>query len=136
MVDTNKIVDILTAIHFNQKKNDPANKKQWYKIGKIILQGNKVKMHAQSKVGARRTYRYYNINKENWEGPSPRQFSKMRQTQFKWYLHKRQVNGVTCNSRGESLSELNPTTTRNHMINGQILTWDPSLAPVTNSLNT
>src|SRR5688572_6139573 len=71
-------------------KSTDKNKKKWYKIGKIILLGHKPSLHNESKLAAKRTYLYYNINKGNWIGPSPRQFGKMRQSEFQEYLTQRQ----------------------------------------------
>src|SRR5262245_32827986 len=72
-----KIENSLVAVHFNTKKNDVGTKRHWYRLGKYLLNGNKLKIHPQSKVGARRIYRFYQVSKGDWNGPSPRQFSKI-----------------------------------------------------------
>src|ERR1044072_2512162 len=72
----------LHHIHLNTKKNSVSNKKDWYKIGKALLMDIKVCLHNESKVGVRRIYRLYSVMKGNWEGPSPRQLSKMKRSQF------------------------------------------------------
>ena len=68
------------------------NKKNWYKIGKRILQKFPVKLHPESKTGARRTYQYYNIAKGDWEGPTTRKFGKMNKTSFDNALGERLLN--------------------------------------------
>src|ERR1044072_671552 len=64
------------------RRSKEKQKKAWYKMGKILLKKHKVTLHSESKVGARRTYRYYSINKGDWSGPTCRQFSKMSQYKF------------------------------------------------------
>src|ERR1043165_5589003 len=64
------------------KRSKNEQKKAWYKISKVLLRKHKLPLHAESKVGARRTYRYYTIGKGNWLGPSCRQFSKMTKYKF------------------------------------------------------
>ena len=56
---------LLNKIKNNQKKNNPEMKKVWYKVGKALLNGNKLKLNNESKVGARRVYRYYTLGKGN-----------------------------------------------------------------------
>ena len=58
------------------------NKRNWYKIGKIITQGHQVKLCQQSRVTARQIYTYYKINKGNWEELSPNQLLKMKKKKF------------------------------------------------------
>ena len=58
------------------------NKKEWYKIGKVIIRGHQISLHKESKLAAKRTYMYYKVNKGNWEGPTPREFSKMRKSRY------------------------------------------------------
>src|SRR6266498_2658575 len=58
------------------------NKKKWYKIGKYLLNGNKLVMYKETQIAARRTYQYYSKIKGDWDGPSPRQFSKMKKSKF------------------------------------------------------
>ena len=82
----------LRRIHLNTKKNSVENKKDWYKVGKALLRGEKVRLHNESKVGARRTYRLYSVMKGNWEGPSPRMLSKMNKARFDEVLESRQLD--------------------------------------------
>src|SRR6266498_2655032 len=51
------------------------------------MQGNKLKMHKETKVSARRIYQYYSKIKEDWDGPSPRKLGKIRKEKF-WDLLK------------------------------------------------
>src|ERR1044072_3857371 len=67
------------------QKTPEERKKQWYAIGKVICEGHKVKLHNESKLSAKRTYIYYQ-RKQGWDGPSPRQFGKMNETQFQLEL--------------------------------------------------
>src|ERR1043166_7639412 len=57
----------------NRRKEQEVlkNKKDWYKIGKAIKNGHKVKLHNEGKLAAKRTYQYYKIDKSNWKGPTP-----------------------------------------------------------------
>ena len=82
----------LRRIHLNTKKNSVENKKDWYKVGKALLRGDKVRLHNESKVGARRTYRLYSVMKGNWEGSSPRMLLKMNKTQFDEVLENHQLD--------------------------------------------
>ena len=87
---TTGLEERLRRIHLNTKKNSIENKKNWYKVGKALLTGVKVRLHNESKVGARRTYRLYSVMKGNWDGPSPRQLSKMNRSKFDEILEVRQ----------------------------------------------
>lgn len=73
-----------------KKITDEKRKEQWYKIGKVIKRGHKVKLHKESQLAARRTYEYYSIGHGNWIGPTPRQFGKMYKSEFEEYLQQRQ----------------------------------------------
>src|ERR1044071_9679016 len=66
-------------------KTMEERKRQWYSIGKVICEGHKVKLHSESKLSAKRIYIYYQ-RKNGWDGPSPRQFGKMNETQFQLEL--------------------------------------------------
>src|ERR1044071_9527757 len=66
------------------KRTEVERKRAWYKIGKVIWRGYKVKLHKESQIGAKRTYEYYSIRKGDWSGPSCQQFSK--RTKFKYQL--------------------------------------------------
>src|ERR1044072_9758649 len=71
-------------------KKDEERKQQWYHIGKVIVEGHKVKLHKKSKLAAKRTYIYY-YGKGNWIGPSPRQLGKMNQAQFQLELEEKEM---------------------------------------------
>ena len=88
--NTTGMEERLRRIHLNQKKNDTSIKKDWYKVGKALLRGEKVRLHKESQVGARRTYRFYTISKGNWDGPSPRALSKIRKSRFEELLQQRE----------------------------------------------
>ena len=69
------------------------NKKDWYKIGKVILRKHKVAIYKEGAVTTRRTYRYYSVDKGNWEGPSPRKLGKMPKKEFDKILVERKQSG-------------------------------------------
>src|ERR1044072_2325892 len=76
----------------SSRKNLTENKKNWYKIGKRILQQFPVKIHPESKTGARRTYQFYHYAKGDWEGPTARAFSKMNKRKFEELCIERVLN--------------------------------------------
>src|SRR6266508_611534 len=78
MKTENEIKNILKEIRRDPMKERLQNKKRWYKVGKHLLQGKKLKIHNETKVSARRTYQYYSKIKGDWDGPSPRKLGKMR----------------------------------------------------------
>ena len=78
----NEIQNILKEIRPDPMREKLQNKKRWYKVGKYLMQGNKLKMHKETKVSARRTYQYYSKIKGDWDGPLPRKFGKMRKEKF------------------------------------------------------
>lgn len=89
-------------------------KENWYKIGEVLLKGHKPKLHKESAVSARRTYRYYSIDYGNWEGPSPRELGKMNEKKFNRLLAER------------SPSELNITLDEvQGIIIEDLHDWDP-----------
>jgi hypothetical protein len=69
-------------------------KKNWYKIGEVILWEHKVKLHKESQVAAQRTYNYYSVDHGNWEGPSPRELSKINKEEFERLLAERRQGGL------------------------------------------
>ena len=69
-------------------------KQNWYKIGEVLSRGHTVKLHKESLVAARRTYEYYSIERGNWEGPSPRELSKMNEEKFTRLLAERNQGGL------------------------------------------
>ena len=82
MKTENEIQNILKEIRRDPMKEKLQNKKRWYKVGKYLLQGRKIKLHQETKVSARRTYQYYSKIKGDWDGPSPRKLGKMRKEKF------------------------------------------------------
>ena len=104
---TTSLEERLCRIHLNTKKNSVENKKNWYKVGKALLSGTKVRLHNESKVGARRTYRLYSVMKGNWDGPSPRQLSKMNRSKFDEILEVRQQDYLAA----ELLNQFGPDET-------------------------
>src|SRR6266508_3876044 len=82
MKTENEIQNILKEIGRDPMKERLQNKKRWYKVGKYLLQGRKIKLHQETKVLARRTYQYYSKIKGDWDGPLPRKLGKMRKEKF------------------------------------------------------
>ena len=82
----------LEKVKNSSRKNLTENTKNWYKIGKRLLQKFPVKMHPESKTGARRTYQYYHYAKGDWEEPTARTFSKMNVRKFKELCYERVLN--------------------------------------------
>ena len=76
-----QIDSTLIRIHQNQKKIDNQNKLDYMLVGGYLINGGKLRWHAESKSAARRTYQYYSI-RIGLEGPLPRQFGKMRKEKF------------------------------------------------------
>src|SRR6266540_3406660 len=88
MKTENEIQNILKEIRRDPMREKLQNKKRWYKVRKYLMQGNKLKMHKETKVSARRTYQYYSKIKGDWDGPSPRKLEKIRKEKF-WNLLKK-----------------------------------------------
>ena len=84
----------LHCIHLNTKKNSVENKKDWDKVGKALLRGEKVRLHNKSKVEARRMYRLYSVMKGNLDGPSPRMLSKMNKARVDEVLENCQLDNL------------------------------------------
>ncbi len=82
MKTENEIQNIIKEIRRDPMKERLQNKKRWYKVGKYLLQGKKIKLHQETKVSARRTYQYYSKIKGDWNGPSLRKLGKMRKEKF------------------------------------------------------
>src|SRR6266511_1696633 len=78
MKTENEIQNILKEIRRNPMIERLQNKKRWYKVGKYLLQGRKIKLHQETKVSARRIYQYYSKIKGDWDRPSPRKLGKIR----------------------------------------------------------
>src|SRR5262245_18324965 len=110
-----QLISDMTRIHYNSKKNNTDIKKCWYRLGERLMNRTKLGLRTESAVEARRTYHYYTEDYGNWIGPSPRQFSKMNRQKFALLLEgRKEVNGVTLISEGESLSRL-PSLPRSHV---------------------
>src|SRR6266496_5158713 len=90
MKTENEIQNILKEIRRNLMIERLQNKKRWYKVGKYLLQGKKIKLQQETKVSARRTYQYYSKIKGDWAGPSPRKLEKMRKEKFRDLLKGRE----------------------------------------------
>src|ERR1044071_7375258 len=82
----------LEKVKNSSRKNLTENTKNWYKIGKRILQKFPVKIHPESKTGARRVYQYYHYAKGDWEGPTARAFGKMNKAKFEQLCIERVLN--------------------------------------------
>src|SRR6266540_7095169 len=82
MKTENEIQSILKEIRRDPIKERLQNKKRWYKVGKYLLRGKKIKLHQETKVLARRMYQYYSKIKGDWDGPSLRKLGKMRKEKF------------------------------------------------------
>ncbi len=59
MKTENEIQNILKEIRRDPMREKLQNKRRWYKVGKYLMQGNKLRMHKETKISARRTYQYY-----------------------------------------------------------------------------
>src|SRR6266498_2663159 len=82
MKSLSDIKQLLKEIKDEPMRQRSQNKRKWYKVGKYLLNGNKMVMHKETQIAARRTYQYYSKIKGDWDGPSPRQFSKMKKSKF------------------------------------------------------
>src|SRR6266542_3269326 len=82
MKSLSDIKQLLKEIKDEPIRYRDQNKKKWYKIGKYLLNGNKMVMHKEIQIAAQRTYQYYSKIKGDWDGPSSRQLSKMKKSKF------------------------------------------------------
>src|SRR6266542_277190 len=82
MKSLSDIKQLLKEIKDEPMRYRNQNKRKWYKVGKYLLNGNKIVMHKETQIAARRTYQYYSKIKGDWDGPSPRQLSKMKKSKF------------------------------------------------------
>ncbi len=82
MKSLSDIKQLLKKIKDEPMRYRDQNKKKWYKIGKYLLNGNKLIMHKETQIAARRTYQYYLKIKGDWDGPFSRQLSKMKKSKF------------------------------------------------------
>src|SRR6266540_865770 len=90
MKSLSDIKQLLKEIKDEPMRYRDQNKKKWYKIGKHLLNRNKMVMHKEIQIAARRTYQYYLKIKGDWDGPSPRQLLKMKKSKFLDLLKKRE----------------------------------------------
>src|SRR6266498_2328606 len=82
MKSLSNIKQLLKEIKDEPMRYREQNKKKWYKIGKYLLNGNKLVMHKETQIAARRMYQYYSKIKGDWDGPSSRQLLKMKKLKF------------------------------------------------------
>ena len=82
MKNLSDIKQLLKEIKDEPMRCRDINKKKWYKIGKYLLDGNKLVMHKEIQIAAWRAYQYYSKVKKDWDRPSPRQLSKMKKLKF------------------------------------------------------
>src|SRR6266511_492000 len=82
MKSLSDIKQLLKEIKDEPMRQRSQNKRKWYKVGKYLLNGNKMVMHKETQIAAQRTYQYYSKIKGDWNGPSPRQLSKIKKLKF------------------------------------------------------
>src|SRR6266540_5313095 len=82
MKNLSDIKQLLKEIKDKPMRYRRQNKQKWYKIGKYLLDGNKLVMHKEIQIAAWRMYQYYSKAKEDWDGSFPRQLSKMKKSKF------------------------------------------------------
>ena len=90
MKSLSDVKQLLKEIKDEPMRQRDQNKRKWYKIGKYLLNGNKIVMHKETQIAARKTYQYYSKIKGDWDGPSSRQLSKMKKSKFLDLLKKRE----------------------------------------------
>src|SRR5262245_23154178 len=83
------------GINKEKKRKEIENKKKYYKVGKALTNGYKLKLHKEQKMAARRAYQYYREDKGNWEGPMPWTFGKILQPEFDEVFKGRKHRGET-----------------------------------------
>src|SRR6266540_3633580 len=82
MKSLSDIKQLLKEIKDEPMQYRDQNKKKWYKIGKYLLNRNKLVMHKETQIVARQTYQYYSKIKGDWDGSSSRQLLKMKKSKF------------------------------------------------------
>jgi len=121
------------AVFLSKAFNQTKPRQDWYKVGKVITREHKVKMHGESKHATRRTYKYYEILKGNWEGPSLRQLGKMIKSEYLEYLNARkrlaeeleEVEGPTSSRGGNMLEDVLQEVSHDLNMSSDWLTeWD------------
>ena len=90
MKSLSDIKQLLKEIKDEPMRYRDQNKKKWYKIEKYLLNESKLIMYKKTQIAARRTYQYYLKVKGDWDGPSPRQLSKMKKSKFLNLLKRRE----------------------------------------------
>ncbi len=65
MKSLSNIKQLLKEIKDEPMREKDQNKKKWYKIGKYLLNGNKLIMHKETQIAVRKTYQYYSKIKED-----------------------------------------------------------------------
>src|SRR6266498_673621 len=96
-----KMDEILKRIKKNRKVSSLQNKEDYYQLGEYQQLRRKVQgISKDVRWAANRTYKYY--DGVNFEGPTPRQLTKMKADNFDLIVKGRQL------SRGETLLEDTP----------------------------
>lgn len=85
----------MEKIKKNTKKFNPETIALWYKVGKHLVNGRKLKYYKEGKVAARRTYLYYNKYGKTWDGPTPRKLGKMNKEEFNRLMGRDELKGGT-----------------------------------------
>ena len=81
--------EIIERVKANRKISPLQNKKDYYQLGKFLKSvGNLEGISKNTKWAARRTFKYY--DGVNFEGPSPRQLTKMKAKDFNLVVKGRQ----------------------------------------------
>jgi hypothetical protein len=81
---------LLKKISRHKKVGEVENKQRWYKVGRLLLKGETMNRHKETKLAAKRTYIYYKVGKGDWEGPTPRKLSKIPEYKFAKLLKRRE----------------------------------------------
>ena len=67
MKSLSDIKQLLKEIKDEPMRYRDQNKKKWYKIGKYLLNRNKMVMYKKTQIAARKTYQYYSKIKGDWD---------------------------------------------------------------------
>ena len=88
---TANIDKILKQIKKNRKVSSLQNKKDYYQLGEYQqLRGKVSGISKDIRWAANQTYKYY--DRENFEGPTPRQLTKMKAENFDLIVKGRQLS--------------------------------------------
>ncbi len=82
MKSLSDIKQLLKEIKDELMRYRDQNKKKWYKIGKYLLNENKLIIHKKTQIAVWRTYQYYSKIKGDWDGSSSQQLLKMKKSKF------------------------------------------------------